>query len=496
MMGQEKKYILALDQGTTSSRALLYTHSGEEVAAASRPLSISFPQSGWVEQDPADIWRSQLEAMQEVLQGIPADSLSCIGISNQRETTVVWERSTGRSPAPAIVWQCRRSDDICRALRQAGHEKRIAEKTGLVIDAYFSASKMQWLQDNIPGLREAVERQELVFGTVDSWLLYCLSGRTTFKTELSNASRTMLCNIHTGAWDEELLKKFSLTAGSLCEIVPSVSSFCTWNYQGRNIPVTGVLGDQQASLLGHGCCSEHSAKCTFGTGAFLLMNSGSAPTVSSAGMLSTIAWRLPEQKLSYALEGSVFIAGSLIQWLRDKLGLLQSAEESEAVAASVEDSGGVMIIPAFVGLGAPYWNSEVRGAIFGLTRDSSRAHLVRAALESVAQQIADLLEAPEFSMLGTLQIDGGMSRNSLFCQILADLTGRNISRAASPEATARGAAMAAALGAGIYPNLSAATSAWKRTDSTLYQPHINEDDRRTKRSQWKAAVSGLLATPL
>ncbi|MFN8389045.1 MAG: glycerol kinase GlpK [Bdellovibrionota bacterium] len=505
-MTDSPRYLLALDQGTTSSRALVYDLHGEEIASASVPLNVSFPQDGWVEQRPEEIWQTQFEALSEATKNIRAEHLWAIGISNQRETTIAWDRATGHAVAPAVVWQCRRSEEICRELRRDGLQPLIHGLTGLVIDAYFSATKIAWLLRHIPSLPERVAKNEIVFGTVDSWLLYQLGrldGESVFLTDPTNASRTMLCDLN-GTWNETLLGKFGLSREALCAIHPSAGYFTQTRIGSAVVPVTGVLGDQQASLLGHGCAQPSSVKCTFGTGAFLLMNTGTAQKQSTSGMLTTIASGFEcdgELKLTYALEGSVFVAGSLLQWLRDKIGVVALASESEELAESVPDSGGVIVVPAFVGLGAPYWNADVRGAIFGLTRDTSKAHLVRAALEGVAHQVADLLDASEFSQVQKLKIDGGMSANRAFCQILADLTRREVEVAPSAELTAKGAALIAAVGANQraekpleqFRTIESACTAWSVGGGRSYRPSLSDEAAKSARRLWTRAIRGLLA---
>lgn len=475
------RYIIALDQGTTSSRAIVYDLSLNEVRRASRPLPVQFPKDGWVEQKPEDIWNSQLESLKEAANGIDPAQIAGIGITNQRETVVAWDKKTGAALSSAIVWQCRRSSEICKRLRDQGLSEEVKRKTGLVLDPYFSGTKVIWMLENIPGLREKVKQGTVVFGTMDSWVLYKLTGNLA--TEPSNASRTLWYSLETGAWDSKLLSLCGLTETNVPSLLPSNAEFGITGILGAPIPITGILGDQQASLYGHGCFDAGSAKCTFGTGAFLLANTGSTREFSSAGLLSTVAWAKHDSAPQFALEGAVFVAGSVVQWLRDKLGILKRSEDSEAIAASVPDSGGVFFVPAFVGLGAPHWDDAARGTIIGLTRDSSAAQIVRAALESVAHQVADVLEARNFNNLKALRIDGGMSQNRLFCQMLADLTGRRIEVTETAEVTARGAALMAL----SHVDSAAANKCAAPKLREKFEPH-GAATHRISRDRWKQAV--------
>ncbi|HMV98914.1 MAG TPA: glycerol kinase GlpK, partial [Acidobacteriota bacterium] len=393
-----QKYILALDQGTTSSRAILFHQHGQPVGISQRPFEQIYPKPGWVEHRPDDIWSSQLGAARDLLRQhhlTPAD-IAAIGVTNQRETTIVWDRKTGQPIHNAIVWQCRRTADRCDSLRQSHHKALIQEKTGLIVDAYFSASKLEWLLDQVPQARQRAEAGDLAFGTVDTWLIWNLTGGRVHATDVSNASRTMLFNIHTAQWDDELLKLFNIPRSLLPAVVPSSLVIGESDPQlfGGGIPISGVAGDQQAALFGQICTSPGLAKNTYGTGCFMLMNTGTQAVTSNHSLLTTVAWKLGESgELNYALEGSVFIAGAVMQWLRDGLQIIGNAAESDAVAQTVADTGGVYFVPAFVGLGAPYWDQQARGTITGLTRGTTRAHLVRAGLESIAYQTRDVLEA-------------------------------------------------------------------------------------------------------
>ncbi|MEI6876453.1 MAG: glycerol kinase GlpK, partial [Spirochaetota bacterium] len=457
-MAGKERYVLALDQGTTSSRAILFNHSGVVIGSKQLPFEQIFPRPGWVEHDPEAIWSSQYEAALGAIASaqIEATQIDCIGISNQRETTLVWERSSGKPVHNAIVWQCRRSASICRELREAGHSGLVARKTGLLLDPYFSGTKLMWLFAEHPELRARAARGELLFGTVDSWLVWRLTG--LHRTDPMNASRTLLFNIREGRWDEELLSLFGIPQAMLPEVVPSSSAAGYGRTKkelfGVEIPVTGVAGDQQAALFGHACFDPRDAKNTYGTGCFALMNTGSFPVASAQNLLTTVAWDLGPgagKGYTYALEGSVFVAGAVIQWLRDQLGLIADAAESEALALSVPDSGEVVLVPAFVGLGAPHWDSEARGTIVGLTRGSSRAHIVRAALESIAFQSRDLLVAMEKDFgrpLLSIKADGGASANSFLMQFQADIAGRRVVLPEVAETTALGAAYLAGIASG------------------------------------------------
>ena len=457
-MAGKERYVLALDQGTTSSRAILFNHSGVVIGSKQLPFEQIFPRPGWVEHDPEAIWSSQYEAALGAIASaqIEATQIDCIGISNQRETTLVWERSSGKPVHNAIVWQCRRSASICRELREAGHSGLVARKTGLLLDPYFSGTKLMWLFAEHPELRARAARGELLFGTVDSWLVWRLTG--LHRTDPMNASRTLLFNIREGRWDEELLSLFGIPQAMLPEVVPSSSAAGYGRTKkelfGVEIPVTGVAGDQQAALFGHACFDPGDAKNTYGTGCFALMNTGSFPVASAQNLLTTVAWDLGPgagKGYTYALEGSVFVAGAVIQWLRDQLGLIADAAESEALALSVPDSGEVVLVPAFVGLGAPHWDSEARGTIVGLTRGSSRAHIVRAALESIAFQSRDLLVAMEKDFgrpLLSIKADGGASANSFLMQFQADIAGRRVVLPEVAETTALGAAYLAGIASG------------------------------------------------
>lgn len=491
----KSRYILAIDQGTTSSRAILYDLSGGPARTHSQALPVRFPQDGWVEQQGEEIWETVRASIAHVTDGVAAKEIAAIGITNQRETVLAWDKKTGAALTPAIVWQCRRTAEICELLRKEGLSELVRDKTGLVIDSYFSSTKIRWLMENTAGLKARVEKGEVVFGTMDAWTLFRLTkdaGQAVMATEPSNASRTMLVDLKTGRFDPELLKLFELTENNLPQILPSIGKFGAAKINGGEVPIMAMLGDQQASLFGHGCLEPESAKCTFGTGAFLLLNTGEEIRHSASGLLTTIAWEM-NGKRTYAVEGSIFIAGSLIQWLRDGLKIISSSAESETFAAAVPDSGGVVLVPAFVGLGAPYWDESARGTIFGLTRDTKREHIVRAALEAVAHQVADVLETSEFSALKDLRIDGGMSANKLFCEILSGLNARPVLVSPLQETTAFGAAAAAAIGAGVVSSVSeflektGLKAGERKISSTLAK-----DQQQAARARWKEAITRTL----
>ncbi|HXF52076.1 MAG TPA: glycerol kinase GlpK [Dehalococcoidia bacterium] len=485
------RYILALDQGTSSSRAVLFDEEGRRVCARSREFPQHYPQPGWVEHDPEDIWRSQLEAARETIAaaGVSPRDIAAIGVTNQRETTVVWDRRTGEPAYRAIVWQCRRTADMCEQLRADGFETEIRRRTGLVVDAYFSGTKVAWILRRVPGARERAERGELAFGTVDSWLLYRLTGGRVHATDATNASRTMLFNLHDGTWDPMLLDALGVPAAALPEVVDSsgVIGEADPALFGAAIPIAGVAGDQQAALFGQGCLRAGDAKNTYGTGCFVLQHVGSAAPFSES-LLTTVASRL-SGSMAYALEGSVFVAGAAVQWLRDGLGLIRSAAEVEALAASVPSSEGVYVVPAFVGLGAPHWDMYARGAILGVTRGTTAAHIARATLESMAFQTRDVIEAMERGAgrrLEELRVDGGATRNDLLMQIQADVLGIPVARSAEPETTARGAAFLAGLAVGIWRSPDDVRRA--ASVDRVFEPRMSEDQRETLYAGWRRAV--------
>ena len=489
-MPVKEQYILALDQGTTSSRAILFNYEGIVIAVKQIPFNQIFPKPGWVEHDPMEIWDTQLAAARGAIAAaqIEAEQIRAVGITNQRETTILWEKSTGKPVYNAIVWQCRRSAGICEELKKDGSEPLIREKTGLLADAYFSGTKLTWLFRERPDLRVRAERGDLMFGTVDSWLIYNLTGKHV--TDPSNASRTLLFNIKERRWDDELLRLLDVPAAVLPEVLPSSGYFGTTKKElfGKAIPVTGVAGDQQAALFGHACFDPGEAKNTYGTGCFTLMNTGPFPVESAHNLLTTVAWDLGNG-YTYALEGSVFVAGAVIQWLRDQLGLLADAKESEALARSVEDTGGVYLVPAFVGLGAPYWDSEVRGTVVGLTRGTTKAHLVRSALEAIAYESRDLLDAMENDSgkcLGSIKADGGAAANSFLMQFQADIMGRSVVLPEVTETTAAGAAYLAGLAVGYWAGLDDVKRNWRMRRE--FRPQMNGEARDRLVAGWHKAV--------
>ena len=487
-------YILALDQGTTSSRAILFDHAGRIVGTAQQEFPQIYPQPGWVEHDPEAIWQSQLETARQVLaqSGVPADRVAAIGITNQRETTVVWDRETGEPLHNAIVWQCRRTAPLCDRLRAGGWSAPVRAKTGLVVDAYFSGTKVAWLLDHVPGLRQKAERGQALFGTVDSFLIWRLSGGRLHVTDVSNASRTMLFNIHDRDWDDDILAELGIPRAMLPQVRPSsqVYGSCDADLLGAAIPIAGAAGDQQAALFGQTCYTPGQAKNTYGTGCFLLLNTGPRAVPSERGLLTTIAWQLGAAgEVIYALEGSVFIAGAAIQWLRDGLGIIAHAAETEELARQVEDTGGVYFVPAFVGLGAPYWDAYARGTIVGLTRGTDRRHLVRAALEALCYQSRDVLTAMTADAglrLAALRADGGAAVNNLLMQLQADILGVPVQRPAVIETTALGAAYLAGLAVGYWSGLDEIAAQW-RVDAE-FTPALPAAERDALYAGWQRAV--------
>ena len=491
------EYILAMDQGTTSSRAVVFDRAGRALAMAQRELTQHFPQPGWVEHDPREIWQSQLAVSRQALHtaGIQADQLRAIGITNQRETTLLWDRRTGEPVAPAIVWQDRRTASLCERLRQAGHGPRIAAKTGLVLDAYFSGTKLAWLLEQVPGARARAERGELAFGTVDSWLLWQLTGGRVHATEPSNASRTLLFNWQNGRWDADMLDLLNIPEAVLPQLRPScgVVAESDAHWLGSCVPIAGWAGDQQAALFGQACFAPGMAKNTYGTGCFMLMNTGDQPVPSRHQLLGTVAWQGPataQQPTAYALEGSVFMAGATVQWLRDGLQIIQTAAEVEALAASVPDTGDVFLVPAFAGLGTPDWDGQARGTLVGMTRGTGRAHLARAALEAIALQVADVfmaMRADSGLPLTELRVDGGASRNDVLLQIQADVLGVPVLRSQNPEATALGAAQLAGLATGFWADAAELSGQWR--EDRRFLPQWGEDQRASHRARWREAVA-------
>ncbi|MGH7388373.1 MAG: glycerol kinase GlpK [Candidatus Rokuibacteriota bacterium] len=488
-----RRHVLALDQGTTGSTALVVDPDGRVRSRGYAELPQHFPRPGWVEHDPEEIWSTTGQAASAALKGagVSGGEVAAVGITNQRETTLLWDRASGAPIHRAIVWQCRRTADACERLRARGCEPLVRERTGLVLDAYFSGTKVGWLLDAVPGARERAQRGELAFGTVDSWLLWKLTGGRVHATDVTNASRTLLLGLRAVDWDAEMLALFRVPREVLPRVLPSSGVFGETTDLGwlpRGVPIAGVAGDQQAALFGQACFEPGSAKNTYGTGCFLLLNTGGTPVASTRGLVTTIAWRL-DGRTTYALEGSVFIAGAAVQWLRDGLGLLRTAAESRALAESVPDTGGVYLVPAFVGLGAPHWDMYARGAIVGLTRGTTAAHLTRAALEAIAYQSRDVLEAMVADAglaVRELRVDGGAAANDFLCQFQADITDVPVLRPAVIETTALGAAYLAGLGAGVWRSLDgvAARASVERT----FTPAMDATTRARRYDDWRRAV--------
>ncbi|MDB5801195.1 MAG: glycerol kinase [Rhodocyclales bacterium] len=490
-------FLLALDQGTTSSRAIVFDAQCRIVAVAQRELSQIYPQPGWVEHDPMDIWNGQLATAREALSkaGLTARDVAAIGITNQRETTLLWERSTGRPLANAIVWQDRRTAPICVRLKDEGHEALFRERTGLLLDPYFSGTKLRWLLDEIPGAQARAEAGELAFGTVDSWLVWQLTGGRLHVTDMTNASRTLLYNIHDSTWDDDLLMALRIPRALLPQVCHSseIVGETDASLFGEAIKIAGIAGDQQAALFGQACISPGMAKNTYGTGCFALSHTGGIAARSANGLITTRAAQRSGEPPGYALEGSVFVGGAVVQWLRDGLGVIRSAGEIEALAASVPDAGGVSFIPAFAGLGAPYWNPEARAAIVGLTRGSTVAHIARAALDAIAFQSAELIDAMQADSaqpLGELRVDGGASANNLLMQMQADLLGVSVVRPVVQETTALGAACLAGLAVGVWRDAGELTSLWQR--ERVFDPAISRDEAAQRLHDWRAAVQRVL----
>ena len=486
------KYMMALDSGTTSNRCILFDRAGRIVSVAQREFTQYFPQPGWVEHDANEIWATLLGVAVEAMQmaGAAAADIAAIGITNQRETTIVWDKATGEPVHHAIVWQCRRTSEYCDELRARGLTARFREKTGLVLDAYFSATKLHWLLENVPGVRERAAKGELLFGTVETWLIWKLTGGCAHVTDYSNASRTMLFNINTLDWDEEILAELNIPRSMLPKPLPSSGLLGTTDTSllGGEIPITGAAGDQQAALFGQTCFQPGEAKNTYGTGCFLLMNTGEKPVFSQNGLVTTIAWGLGE-KVTYALEGSIFVAGAAIQWLRDEMKLIANAAESEAVAQEVVDTNGCYVVPAFTGLGAPYWDQYARGAIVGLTRGCNRAHIVRATLDSLTYQTYDVLNAMRADSgiaLASLKVDGGASANNYLMQTQADVIGAPVLRPTCVESTAMGAAYLAGLAVGFWRDQAEIRKIWA-VDRT-FEPQLDAKSRDARLHGWHRAV--------
>ncbi len=491
-----KKYIIALDQGTTSSRCIVFDREQNIVEMAQKEFLQHYPNPGWVEHDPMEIYSSQYGVLVEVLakSGLDVNEIAAIGITNQRETAVVWDKETGRPVYHAIVWQCRRTAELCEELKKDQEfTEYVKEHTGLLIDAYFSATKIKWILDHVPGAREKAEAGKLLFGTVDSWLIWKMTGGKVHVTDYTNASRTMLYNIGDLCWDERICKRLGIPMQMLPEVRGCSEVYGTVNLQGTEVPIAGIAGDQQAALFGQTCFESGEAKNTYGTGCFLLMNTGEKMFRSKNGLLTTIACGFGG-KVQYALEGSVFVGGAVVQWLRDELHLITEARDTEYFAQKVKDSAGVYVVPAFTGLGAPYWDMYARGAILGLTRGAGRDHIIRASLESIAYQTADVLRAMEEDtgiLLKELRVDGGASANNFLMQFQADIVGRTIRRPMIRETTALGAAYLAGLAVGVWKDLDEIRGQW--TLDKLYNPGMEEETRRKLLAGWKKAVSRAMA---
>lgn len=490
----KKKYIMALDQGTTSSRAILFNHNGEIVKIAQNEFTQYYPQVGWVEHDPMEIWGTQSGVAREVIEtaGIRPGEIAAIGITNQRETTVIWDKATGKPIYNAIVWQCRRTAAICDGLKSRGLENYVRENTGLVIDAYFSGTKIKWILDNVEGAREKAEKGELLFGNIDTWLIWNLTRGKVHVTDYSNASRTMIYNIKDLKWDEKLLEELDIPKSILPEVKESSEIYGVTDshtFAGAEIPIAGIAGDQQAALFGQACFKAGMAKNTYGTGCFMLMNTGEEMVSSKNGLLTTIAWGVGG-KVEYALEGSIFVAGAVVQWLRDELQIISDARDSEYFASKVEDNKGVYVVPAFVGLGAPYWDMYARGAIVGITRGVNKNHIIRAALESIGYQTRDVLEAMEEDSgidLQELKVDGGAVENNFLMQFQSDILGVPVHRPDIIETTALGAVYLAGLAVGFWSDKNEITKRWN--GEKIFEPEMEEDNRRLLYKGWKKAVT-------
>ncbi len=492
-----KQYLLAMDQGTTSCRAIIFSSQGDMIATAQKEFSQIFPADGWVEHDPTEIWATQIGVAHEALakSGLDGTDIAAIGITNQRETTVVWDKHTGKPIYNAIVWQCRRTAAYCDELKAQGFTDRVRAKTGLLIDSYFSATKIRWILQNIPGAMEKALHGDLLFGTIDTWLIWMLTGGKVHATDPSNAARTMIYNIHDLCWDRELLELFDIPQSMLPEVLPSsgVFGYTKPSLFGTEVPIAGVAGDQQAALFGQCCFDNGDVKNTYGTGGFMLMNTGTTPVTSQNGLVTSIAWRIGDIT-QYVLEGSVFVCGAAVQWLRDGLGIIRSSADTEKLALSVPDSAGVYFVPAFVGLGAPYWDAYARGSITGLTRATTKAHIVRATLEAMAYQTADVLAVMEQeagTQVQAIKVDGGASANKFLLQFQADITGKQIVRPACIETTALGAACLAGLAVGIYDSTDHIRTIY-RTDAR-FDATLPADQRSELYNGWKRAVERTLS---
>ncbi|WP_137685853.1 glycerol kinase GlpK [Staphylococcus sp. J] len=488
-----EKYILSIDQGTTSSRAILFNKDGEIKGVAQREFKQHFPQSGWVEHDANEIWTSVLSVMAEVMNehNIRAEQIEGIGITNQRETTVVWDKNTGRPIYHAIVWQSRQTQSICQELKDQGHEALFRDKTGLLLDPYFAGTKVKWILDNVDGAREKADNGDLLFGTIDSWLVWKLSGKEAHITDYTNASRTLMFNIHDLKWDKELLDILEVPESMLPEVKPSSEVYAhtvDYHFFGQNVPIAGIAGDQQAALFGQACFDKGDVKNTYGTGGFMLMNTGEEAVKSDSGLLTTIAYGI-DGKVNYALEGSIFVSGSAIQWLRDGLRMINSAPQTENYVTRVDSTEGVYVVPAFVGLGTPYWDSEARGAIFGLTRGTEKEHFIRATLESLCYQTRDVMEAMSKDSgieVQNLRVDGGAVKNNFIMQFQADIVNTPVERPEIQETTALGAAYLAGLAVGFWESKDDIANRWKLEEE--FEPKMEEEQRTKLYKGWKKAV--------
>lgn len=491
------KYIMALDSGTTSNRCILFSHSGVVCSVAQKEFSQIFPQPGWVEHDADEIFSTQLEVARMAMQqiGAAASDIAAIGITNQRETTIVWDKNTGRPVCNAIVWQCRRTASFCDSLREKGLTEMIRSKTGLVIDPYFSGTKIRWILENVPGAKEKAENGDLLFGTVETWLIWKLTGGKNHVTDYSNASRTMLFNINSLSWDPDILEEMSIPVSMLPEAMPSsgIFGYTDPSFFGAPIPIAGAAGDQQSALFGQTCFEPGTSKCTYGTGAFLLMNTGDQPIFSKNGLLTTIAWGR-DGKVTYALEGSIFVAGAAIQWLRDELRFIESAADSEYMARKVPDTNGCFVVPAFTGLGAPHWDAYARGCIMGLTRGVNKYHIIRATLDSICYQVNDVLKAMEADSgipLAEIRVDGGASANNYLMQAQSDISGLPVQRPSCIETTALGAAYLAGLAVGFWADTEEIRK--NKLMDRLFTPEISVKDRNKRIKAWDKAVSRSLS---
>ena len=489
-----EKYILAIDQGTTSSRAIIFDKQGKIQSVSQQEFTQYFPRPGWVEHDAEEIWSSEYSVITDAIAklGVDAASLSAIGITNQRETTIVWDAVTGKPVSHAIVWQDRRTAEYCDTLKSLGLVDMIRSRTGLIIDAYFSATKVRWILENVPGAKDKALRGELRFGTVDSWLVWNLTGGRVHATDVTNASRTMLFNIHTLKWDKDLLDLFGIPESMMPKVLGSSEVYGEANIEGTKVPIAGIAGDQQSALFGQMCIEPGAVKNTYGTGCFLLMNTGDKPIMSSNNLLTTIAWKVGG-KVSYALEGSIFVAGSVIQWLRDGLGLIKTSPESEALAASVPDNGGVYFVPALTGLGAPHWDAYATGSIYGITRGTTAAHIARAALEGIAFQTMDIVEAMGRDAgvpIRELKVDGGASRNNLLMQFQSDILGTSVVRPEVTETTALGAAYLAGLAVGYWSGIDEVRRQWSA--ERVFTPQMDAEGVKSAKAGWANPIERTL----